>query len=553
MKFCLPLAAALLSLAAATPGADLFSDDFSALPSGKLSAPIGELNGAIQEYHYLRHRGPDVRPWYNPIVHLDSWVAGDEDGKPYLEQHQTVEDRFAANLFPLFVTGDPGWSDYTVEAGVRPLAFSASAGVVFRYHTNRHYYVFALEGGNRAYLAVRQPIEKELRVADWRTLGEAQVDYDTKRFYKLTVQNDGLRIRCLVDGRTVIEASDDEVLGGRAGVMANIPARFADFRVSASDRAAKAILDRIGQRELELARLRAENPRPKLWKRFKTPQFGAGRNVRFGDLDGDGAIDMLIAQNIPKVRGDAFDHISALTAVNLDGKVLWQIGRPNPANGLLTNDTPFQIHDIDGDGRNEVVVAKDFKMQVLDGRTGEVERWAWMPEAPASNRERPYEINNGDSIAFFDLSGQGRRGELLVKDRYQGFWLMDEDLRVIGSGTGQTGHYPYPFDLNEDGKDEIVIGFSARGQDGKPIWSATPSCTTTPTPSRPATSPATRKPSRASTPAAATRASWCSANPARSFATSGSGMSRLKAWGSTGPKLQSSKSWPRTSGGTPAS
>ncbi len=260
------------------------------------------------------------------------------------------------------------------------------------------------------------------------------------------------------------------MLSGRVGVLANIPARFSKFQVSVNSEAGVAIRQRISAREHELAALRAANPQPKLWKRFKTPQYGAGRNVRFGDLDGDGRIDMLIAQNIPKVRGDAFDHISALTAVDLDGTVLWQIGRPNPANALLTNDTPFQIHDIDGDGRNEVVLAKDFKIQILDGRTGKVERWAWLPGAPASNRERPYEINNGDSIAFFDLRGQGRRGELLIKDRYQGFWLMDEDLRVIGQGTGQTGHYPYPFDLDSDGKDEIVIGFSARDQFGKPIW-----------------------------------------------------------------------------------
>jgi hypothetical protein len=69
---------------------------------------------------------------------------------------------------------------------------------------------------------------------------------------------------------------------------------------------------------------------------------------------------MLIAQNIPKVRGDAYDTISCLTAVTLDGKVLWQQGRQNPKNTLLTNDTPFQIHDLDGDGRNEVVLVRDF-------------------------------------------------------------------------------------------------------------------------------------------------------------------------------------------------
>ena len=106
----------------------------------------------------------------------------------------------------------------------------------------------------------------------------------------------------------------------------------------------------------------------------KRKGFGTGRNVRFGDLDGDGRLDMLFAQQVAKVRGDAFDQISCLTAVTLDGKVLWQQGRPNPKNDLLTNDTPFQIHDLDGDGRTEVVLARDFQLQVLEGRTGRLLR-----------------------------------------------------------------------------------------------------------------------------------------------------------------------------------
>ena len=92
---------------------------------------------------------------------------------------------------------------------------------------------------------------------------------------------------------------------------------------------------------------------------------------------------MLIAQNLPRVRGDAFDAISCLTAVNLDGKILWQSGRPEPRNGLLTNDTPFQIHDIDGDGRNEVVTGSRFQLQVLDGRDRQSAAWTvLMPKAP---------------------------------------------------------------------------------------------------------------------------------------------------------------------------
>ncbi len=454
---------------AASSHVELFRDDFSKFPPGWLSKPVGLLNGAIQEYHYLPHRGVPTHPWYNPITHNDSWVAGDEDGKTYLEQH-LLHDQ-PERWQPLFVTGDPLWTGYTVSAKVRPLSLAEAAGIVFRYHTNRHYYVFSISGGKKARLALRLPIEQKLRVVDWKELGAADVSYDVRQYHELKVENDGPKIRAYFDGKLVIEASDGDTLSGRAGITANIPARFTDFVVSAPDAVEKQIRSGIAARDQELASLRAANPQPQLWKKFSTPKYGAGRNVRFGDLDGDGRMDMLIAQNIPKVRGDAFDHISCLTAVNLDGKALWQLGRPDPRNTLLTNDTPFQIHDFDGDGKNEVVMIKDFQIQVLEGATGKALKRVWMPPAPMENRDRPYELNSGDSMFFLNLSGKQGRQELLLKDRYNTFWVFDNDLKLLWSGKGQTGHYPYPYDFDGDGKDEFVIGFALWNATGKPVWS----------------------------------------------------------------------------------
>ena len=460
----------LFALYVATPSqVELFRDDFSKFPPGWLSKPVGLLNGAIQEYHYLPHRGVATSPWYNPITHNDSWVAGDEDGKTYLEQHLPHDQ--PERWQPLFVTGDSLWTSYTVSAKVRPLSLAESAGIVFRYHTNRHYYAFTISGGRKARLALKLPVEQKIRVVDWKELGAAEVSYDIKQYHELKVENDGPKMRAYFDGKLVIEASDGDTLGGRAGITANIPTRFTDFVVSAPEAVARQIRSSIAAREKDLAALRAANPQPKLWKKFDTPKWGAGRNVRFGDLDGDGRIDMLIAQNIPKVRGDAFDHISCMTAVNLDGKVLWQIGRPDPRNTLLTNDTPFQIHDFDGDGKNEVVMVKDFQIQVLEGATGKALKRAWMPSAPAENRERPYELNSGDSMIFLNLSGKKIRQELLLKDRYNTFWVFDNDLKLQWSGAGQTGHYPFPYDFDGDGKDEFVIGFALWNATGKPVWS----------------------------------------------------------------------------------
>ena len=457
---------ATMFAAAAAFGADLFHDDFSRYPPGPLSSPVGELNGAIQEYHYLAHRGVPLGPWANAIGHLDAWVAGDEDGKPYLEQHLAPDaPQFA---FPIFLTGDSEWGGYAVEARVRPLAVNGMAGVVFRYHTNRHYYLFALTGGDTVRLALHLPLETALRVRQWKELGSARFPYVTTRYYQLRVENDGPRMRAYIDGKLVLEAEDNEIPQGKAGVIAGVPARFQDFAVTAPDSVKAQIVKRIAARDAELEKLRASNPRPKLWKKFDTPGYGAGRNVRFGDLDGDGVPDMLIAQNIARVHNDAFDAISCLTAVTLDGRVLWQLGRPDVRNGLLTNDTPFQIHDIDGDGRNEVVLVRDFKLQILDGATGKVKRWVWMPKAPA-DEDRPYELVSGDSIVFLNLSGNKDRHELLVKDRYRNFWVFNNQLELLWQGQDQTGHYPYPFDVN--GRDEVAIGYSLWTHDGKCLWS----------------------------------------------------------------------------------
>ena len=232
-------------------GADLFRDDFSRYPPGLLSQPMGQLNGAIQEYHYIEHRGVRTHPWRNPISHLDSWAVSDEDGKPYIEQHLVNTD--TGRTTPLFVTGDEEWSDYTAEVSIKPLLTTDLAGVAFRYHTSRHYYVFGLRGGKEAVLLVRQPIEKEFRKAEFRPIASTAFPYDTKRYYKLRVENDGPRIRAFVDGKQILEASDSEILKGQAGMMANVPARFQDFAVTVSNASRQAIGERIRSRQAEVA------------------------------------------------------------------------------------------------------------------------------------------------------------------------------------------------------------------------------------------------------------------------------------------------------------
>jgi hypothetical protein len=119
---------------------------------------------------------------------------------------------------------------------VKPLSLDDFAGLVFRYHTNRHYYLFALTGGNKVRLALRLPIERQLRVPEWRELVSVDFRYDALHYHTLKVENDGPLMRAYVDGKLMLQASDNEILKGKAGLTALIPARFQDFRVTTSDR-----------------------------------------------------------------------------------------------------------------------------------------------------------------------------------------------------------------------------------------------------------------------------------------------------------------------------
>ena len=53
---------ALAVWSAPSGAAELFRDDFSGFPPGWLTRPVGQLNAAIQEYHYLPHRGVPLGP-----------------------------------------------------------------------------------------------------------------------------------------------------------------------------------------------------------------------------------------------------------------------------------------------------------------------------------------------------------------------------------------------------------------------------------------------------------------------------------------------------------
>ena len=104
-------------------------------------------------------------------------------------------------------------------------------------------------------------------------------------------------------------------------------------------------------------------PKMKLAKKIDLKGCGTGRQLRFGHLLGTKEYQMVMAQCQKRVNRDAYGTISCLTAMDLDGNILWQHGEPtdNTEIGSISADMPMQIYDIDGDGYDEVITAKNFE------------------------------------------------------------------------------------------------------------------------------------------------------------------------------------------------
>ena len=231
----------------------------------------------------------------------------------------------------------------------------------------------------------------------------------------------------------------------------------------------------VGAWAAEPARNPLMNPTTHLVSALDVKDFGA-ESIRVGDLNGDGAPDLLFVQSVFGTR-----EITCLTATTLTGEVLWQCGTPAAQNGRLYSDFPVQVYDWDDDGRNEVLFVRqatyvepylaggyareratryegEASMVVLDGLTGKEKQRFALP-APAD-----------DCFLLADLTGRGRRQDFVVKDRYWNAWGVAAEGQVLWQYSGSVGHFPAYGDFDGDGRDEIFLGYALLDHDGKVLF-----------------------------------------------------------------------------------
>ena len=161
-------------------------------------------------------------------------MVSDEAGKSYLEQKIDPGDHQWTP--PLFITGDPEWSDYTVEVKVKPLKLRRDgrrrvpishqpALLPVRARGRQQ----SAAGGASAASSQRCACTAG---ASWQRPTSPTTPRATTR---CKVENDGPRIRAYIDGKLVLEATDAEILKGKAGDHRLQSGAFPGFRVTAPD------------------------------------------------------------------------------------------------------------------------------------------------------------------------------------------------------------------------------------------------------------------------------------------------------------------------------
>lgn len=446
----------------------LFFDDFNGTRRGPYSIAVG----AHTEYHYLHEAAPKGKwevstfTWHAVLP----WsVRSNSQG-----DHQMVCDvinDFSSHTHPMLCAGNRFWGDYKLSVNLNLESNEKMCGIIARYQNDRCYYIFCLDGGKAQikYVhharAFHEPYEEILAEEEYKPeLGKDLTMHFSVRGNKLSGEI----------GDMVIEANDKRYSIGKVALVSDIPLKYNWVKVTSNRNEKEAFEFRKREYNQEVQEAKQGIPGMVVWKKLDTRGFGVGRNLRFGDLDGDGESDVLITQVKRHGPGDANSEVGCMTAMTFDGRRLWQMGNPDSDNAELTNDVGVQIHDINNDGKNEVIYCKNFELIVAEGLTGKT---LYKVPTPKVTNKDPNERQNifdrilGDCLFFCDLSGKGYDGDIIIKDRYKRVWALNSNLKLLWHHFLNTGHYPYAYDIDGDGKDEVALGYSLIDDDGSIIWS----------------------------------------------------------------------------------
>jgi rhamnogalacturonan endolyase len=208
----------------------------------------------------------------------------------------------------------------------------------------------------------------------------------------------------------------------------------------------------------------------------------------FGDLDGDGVLECVVKldNGIHEMSRDPGVPVElealTLNGISRDasGSALWR--RPLAHHDHCfgnANDLPVVVYDLDGDGKDEVIVrlqdGDSMYLAVLDGLSGRVLRktpWTEMVSDRTITSSRVHM-----AVAYLDgkhpsIITQTGLYENEVIDAFDASLKRLWTYKSFGATSGSGSHHIDIADVDGDGKDEVFDGTTLLNPDGTMRWSA---------------------------------------------------------------------------------
>ena len=207
-------------------------------------------------------------------------------------------------------------------------------------------------------------------------------------------------------------------------------------------------------------------------------------------MNGDGKKEVLFLQTAGAHANEAFDprfpelnyyktgfedqDLFCMTLTDGEGDILWQVGEP------WALERPFSwnghwnefcdVVDLDGDGNVEILFVHKDELRIYDGATGVLRRSKKLPNQ-GFYYARAVKTDHSGRYHIFTKSGTSSRTHTYGNPSV----LLDHNLDIVWQqevdGAGHFGNFA---DMDGDGLDELLIGFSLFDHDGTMLWSHPP-------------------------------------------------------------------------------
>lgn len=207
----------------------------------------------------------------------------------------------------------------------------------------------------------------------------------------------------------------------------------------------------------------------KIWKVIELE--GKGGIPIMGDLNSDGRIDFLVTGK---------EYISAY---DNSGALLWQTRNSGRLVSYVGNLMVMRPYDIDGDGYQEAIgtiaSGDTVYLAILNGMTGEIKAKIGLPPLSSSWNYEGIQIANLRGLSFCQDVVIKANADIFPYSYFKiiaysynpndssftQYWTFNN------SGTSKgVCHQPKVYDIDGDGRDEVLLGYWTLEEDGRVKW-----------------------------------------------------------------------------------